>query len=283
LAIGLDHYVSRSLTNGYLPRFATALDVAFVFATALAGGVNGLGGVFSAFVSPRRKRSSAPGSSLSSSFFLGELLMAPQPLSSVIKGSKSFQIGPNAVSLRPNTAIWIAQAIANWSRVDMTIATLFICMTGDKWDAAAELYGELESDRAKDAAIRAVALSSLSNAEHAKFSSHFAAIRTARKTRNKFAHWIWGACDQIENGLIAIDPRYLGAHSAKMLSGHASPANLDTSKIYVFTSSYTEGQAAHFQDLALASSLLTEMAHLQGAERAQRYDGLSRFAHLRKA
>ena len=67
-----------------------------------------------------------------------------------------------------------------------------------------------------------------------------------------------------------------------MLAGKAHAVHLDRAKIYVFTSDYLKAQAAQFEVLGLASTKLTEMAYLKGAERAQRYDELSQFAHLKK-
>lgn len=185
---------------------------------------------------------------------------------------------------RPETASWIAQAIANWSRVDATIATLFVRLINSNMRAAVELYNELESDRAKDAALRSAALAGMSKLEYELLLSQLAAIKTARKTRNKFAHWIWGVCDQVSDGLIAIEPRYMGRHSAEILMGKAYSTSIDLSEIYVFKTSYVKSQAQHFTDLSYTNLLFLDLVHQNtGPLRERPLQQLSQIAHLKKA
>lgn len=206
--------------------------------------------------------------------------MAPQPLPFVVKGDKQISFGGTAVSTRHESAIWLAQAVASWSMVDATTANLFITLTGDRWEDAADLYAAIESERAKDAALKALALAFFSKAEHDKFNQQLSAMASARKARNKFAHWVWGECTQVKDGLIAIDPRHLGRHVAKMLAGKARSRDIDLEKVYVFTTNYIRVQALQFEELARANSTFTELAHLAGTERVQRFEALSQFSHL---
>ncbi len=184
--------------------------VPIFLAAPLAGGVKGLGGVFTAFLIPRMKRSSAPGSSCTTSTF-GFLAM-PQPLSRVNPNTgiliANAGMRPTPLQQRPALALLAIDSIASWTNVETFMLNLFVSMLGGPTDTAARIYLALETQSAKSAAI-SVAAMSLSDDKQRILRAVLAVAKSKQKARDKLAHWAWGVAPAIEDGILLVNPRAL--------------------------------------------------------------------------
>lgn len=183
----------------------------------------------------------------------------PQPILNVVK-KPSIKLNSRTMSERPDVAAAVAQCIANWSWVELQIASLFVCLLGTKsMVAGATLYNDMDSARVKDRALRAVALSILSPDECKLLDALLAVVKTHQKTRDKLAHWYWGVCTQIKDGLVIVDPRYIVslrpqgeqlAREGKPLPNDARQF-FDFSEFFVYRLPELKAEAERFAELAL--------------------------------
>src|SRR6476620_10875666 len=77
-------------------------------------------------------------------------------------------------------------------------------MVGSDLPAAAELYRSLESERAKDAAIRSIALAALNKSERTVFDAMLKKLASLRKERNKMAHWMFALYEELPDALVGV-------------------------------------------------------------------------------
>lgn len=79
-----------------------------------------------------------------------------------------------------------------------------------------------------------------------------------QKTRDKYAHWYWGTCEELLDGLVLVDPRHLMQRRARLLD------------------------ATDFAELAkLVFSFANYVAEKDRHKRAEKLQALSRDARLR--
>jgi hypothetical protein len=178
---------------------------------------------------------------------------------------------------RPEVAAWVAQCIANWSWVESVTGNLFVNLLGTNLTAGAALYNDMTSALAKDRALRSVALAAVSPTEYTLFEALLKVKASLQTTRDRLAHWYWGVCNELPDGLVLVDPRYLAGFRADLLErrdkGDLSGAQIDKSKIYAVRVKDLQADAAQFADFA---QLMFKFANLVAEKRPSRREQLHR-------
>ena len=195
-------------------------------------------------------------------------------------------LDPQALIQRPEAAAWVAQCIANWSWVESTMGTLFSNLLGTNLPAGAALYNDMTSALSKDRALRSVALAALTADDYALLEALLKFKDGHQRTRDKYAHWYWGICDEITDGLVLVDPRYMLQYRANLLDlhdkGQRVGAEMDRTKIYVARVKDLKADASDFAELAkLVFSFANLDAEKNPAKRERRRLALSSDARIR--
>ena len=213
--------------------------------------------------------------------------MPLHPILSLQK-NPTVKLNPQAVAKRQEAAAWVAQCIANFSWVESAVASLFVNLLGTNLPTGPALYADMASANAKDRALRSVALAVLKPEEYTLLEALLTLIRSHQSTRDKLAHWYWGACSEISDGLVLVDPRYLMKHRAKMIDlfdkGQitVSDAAFDLTKFFVVRVKDLQADAKDFAELAkLVFSLANLVSEKDGDKRDQRRLALSNDARIR--
>jgi hypothetical protein len=214
--------------------------------------------------------------------------MPLHPIKTLIDGPR-IALNPQALMERPDVAAWVAQCIANWSWVDSATGTLFVNLVGTNMSAGAILYAEMTSALAKDRSLRALGLARLEKADIPLLEALMSLLKSGQATRDKLAHWYWGVCEQIPDGLVLVDPRYLMKHRANMLElyekGELTTEHMafDISRFFVVRIKDLQAEAKAFAELAkLVFSFANWVAMQDKAERARRRLVLSNDARIRE-
>lgn len=130
--------------------------------------------------------------------------MPPQPIDSVKRGAKySLRFS----SIDPLTAKHVAECIAEWSVVELHVGYLFSTLLDTNARRSADLFASLDSSTAKRHSLRAAALSRLTADENELFERFLSYLKSQQKTRDKLAHWIIGASDEIADAIVLVDPK----------------------------------------------------------------------------
>ena len=160
------------------------------------------------------------------------------PIHPIVKLRKKYTIllDPEALIERPEVAMWIAQCIANWSWVESSTGSLFVNLLGTNLPTGAALYNDMASALSKDRALRSVALSSLTQEEYTLLGALLKLRESHQRARDRLAHWYWGVCAELDDGLVLVDPRYLIQYKANVLhlndKNQPKSTEFDVNKIY---------------------------------------------------
>ena len=133
--------------------------------------------------------------------------MAPQPLSRTRHEAKPV-FGGYAASLRPFHAMRVGKALAYSADIEGHIIDVLAEMLGEHGNGAAAIYMALRSANAQTAAIEAIAATELDHENSRRLSIIQGLAVVANKHRNRFAHWLWGAADELPDHLLFLDPSH---------------------------------------------------------------------------
>ena len=213
--------------------------------------------------------------------------MPIRPLLS-LERNPTVKLDPQIITDRQEAAAWVAQCIANWSWVEHTFGSLFVNLLGTNLPTGAALYNDMTSALAKDRALRSVALAALKPKEYKLLEAILKLKDSHQRTRDKLAHWYWGVCVEISDGLVLVDPRYLMQYRAGILDlhdkGKLRGAEIDRKKLYVVRVKDLQADAKDFAELAkLVFSFANLVAEKRPGKRAQQYRALSSDARIREA
>lgn len=169
--------------------------------------------------------------------------------------------------------------------MESTTGNLFSNLLGTNLPVGAALYNDMTSALAKDRALRSVALAALTAEEYALQEALLKFKDGHQRTRDKYAHWYWGICAEITDGLAVVDPRYLLQYRANLLDlhdkGQRVGAEIDRAKVYITRVKDLKSDARDFADLAkLVFSFANLVAEKNPAKREQRQLELSSDARI---
>jgi hypothetical protein len=208
--------------------------------------------------------------------------MPPQPIK-FIKPDAGISFTPESTIERPEVGAWIAQCIACYSWVETQTSRLFSALLRLNVEAGIELYNELGGASLKENGLKILARSRLAPPDYAIIEALLKVIQSHQKIRDKIAHWYWGKSDQIEDGLVLIDPKYILIHRARLAdirNEGKRPTYEDyrypLDKIYVYRVQDLQVDAKAFIDLALLVNKCHGLCALQGPELVQLRDELSK-------
>jgi hypothetical protein len=208
--------------------------------------------------------------------------MPPQPLNS-IRPDAGITFTPESTIDRPEVGAWIAQCIACYSWVETQTSRLFSLLLKLNVEAGVELYNGFGGASLKENGLKILARSRLAPPDFAIIDALLKVIQSNQKTRDKIAHWYWGKSDQIEDGLVLIDPKYILIHDARladMWRAGTHPSNADyrypVDKIYVYRIKDLQVDAKAFCDLALLVNKCHGLCVRQGVDLQELREELSK-------
>lgn len=143
--------------------------------------------------------------------------MAPQKILS-FHTNPSLTLSPEVMNERPEVCAKIASCIALWAWVDTQFGTLYVTLVGTEKETAAEGWVKSDSATAKTNLLRGAALAALSRPEIDLLDKINTIAKSCQKDRDKLAHWFWGVCPEIADGLVAVNPKFLIVQRAKNIA-----------------------------------------------------------------
>jgi len=157
-------------------------------------------------------------------------LPAPKPLKGRDATVQMANPGTSPWGWYPDVSAAAMGALGSWSEVERFLLEIYVRLAGGSKGDAAAIYLSLEGDGPKNTVLNTVAKRKLTVEQLRLLSAILRLVKTASKTRNKLAHWCWGASPEITNGLLIADPKVVVvAHS------NAEDWATFTSHIYIYT------------------------------------------------
>jgi hypothetical protein len=131
--------------------------------------------------------------------------MTPQPLSRV-RPLAIVMATPEAVTLRPKLAPFIAEIIARWADIEANIGTILTYILRAEAAPSVAMLHAVRSSSAQMDMILAAGWAKLFDPELEMFEAVIQLARTASKKRNTIAHHVWAYSHDLPNALLLIDP-----------------------------------------------------------------------------
>lgn len=158
----------------------------------------------------------------------------PQLLKNVLSADRIGSIvqGPGCLTKFPEFCAAVAETIGFGSHVDYEMARIFASLLGVNSKIGTALYFGQQSADARRRLLTIAAPVQLSEALESKevFDLVWKAVNSVRRTRNAFAHGIWGHTPSIDDAVLLIDVDEM----AQLDMGHLADTPRD-----VFASEYT--------------------------------------------
>lgn len=133
--------------------------------------------------------------------------MPRQPLRNIIPGKPVIEIGPSTFAKRPKLAAYVAQTIAGWAQVELSLSVVLARYTSRNIEQSIDMYLSIDGFGAQSLLLEAAAKSVLSQDNYDLFDATMRFIKANYAVRNEMAHWTWGVTDALTDGLIIIEPR----------------------------------------------------------------------------
>jgi hypothetical protein len=130
-----------------------------------------------------------------------------QPLSRVNVHATSVWGTLAKLESRPQAAIKVAECIAAWSTVEVSLATFLGFLMHNSQKASLAMFTSVENRAAQLRLVEGAAKQILSPTHYDVISVLLTAIiRPVMKERDKLAHWCWGVSDKLPNDLLIMRP-----------------------------------------------------------------------------
>lgn len=139
---------------------------------------------------------------------MGDLDIMPDPLSRV-HPNPTYNFQPLGLLSRPHLMANVAACIAMWAITEAGLGRFLITIMHSQARPTLAMFGSLQSNAAKLAMIEAAAAApGAMKPEHLEaFDAILPLVRRAAKIRHKFAHHLWGVCDELADALLLVDPK----------------------------------------------------------------------------
>jgi hypothetical protein len=86
----------------------------------------------------------------------------PQPLRNVISGNHPIEIGPRTFARRPKLAAYVAQTIAGWAQIELSLALVLARDTSRNIEQSVDMYLSIDGSGAQSLLLEAAARTVLS-------------------------------------------------------------------------------------------------------------------------
>lgn len=172
----------------------------------------------------------------------------PQPLSQVRSGVKVIKWSPDALNDKPELAVLVAGIFAASACIDHEMGMLLGRVLGADAAAALAISAKLESQNLQRIALKAAAKAVMTENDYKIFQAVTSVTESAQAERHRLAHWLWGACEELQTSLLLMDPKYFRQRESNLDALAKSVDSLDSllgfrkvlcttdySKIFVYT------------------------------------------------
>lgn len=139
----------------------------------------------------------------------------PQPLSKLVKRDVQWTITLDAQELRkqPELAALASEVIGKASSMDFAMGRILVHLLHASPPVAFSIFSSVTDAANREKMILAAAKTALAPEDFERFRVVYTIYRRSLDARNKLAHWIWGSCNLVQEGLLLVDPRYLLTHT----------------------------------------------------------------------
>jgi hypothetical protein len=114
------------------------------------------------------------------------------------------EYGPYTLRVRPKHAARIAEVINAWSCVYFDLAMMFAHLLGSEGELAIQLFRSIQNERTQHQMLEDAARERLKGRERTICLRIVALAKAARKTRNAYAHGIWGHSDDLPDKILRV-------------------------------------------------------------------------------
>lgn len=199
-----------------------------------------------------------------------------QPATSRYKGAKP-TFGLNFLEERPECAVIIARCIATWSYIETELALLLASILKINNEAALAMFLAIKSSPTQRDALGAAAQVVLPPGDHELFLALMNLKKQYENDRNDLAHGLFGGSAVVKEGILWMEQKYLGAHTATVWSSNYD--NLDQQRVlgrtFVYEPADLETIAQNFEWLHQMIGFFRGYAASDNEPwRAQRYQEL---------
>ena len=132
--------------------------------------------------------------------------MPKQPLHKNYDHVSPIFIGPQTFEKRPKLAVYVAQIIAGWAQVDLTLATVLARYARRNIEQSIDMYLSIEGFALQAKMLDAAAKTALTRDNYLLYKATMRFIKLNYDIRNELAHWGWGITDTIPDALIIFEP-----------------------------------------------------------------------------
>jgi len=138
------------------------------------------------------------------------------------------------MSRNKEVATLVSECIGVWADIEFSHGSLLAAMlhTTDPHVTVA-MYLSLSSAHSRGAVLDAAADKALTARELDLYEAVMNFVEGAYDERNKLAHWCWGYCDELPDGLVLIDPRYRMQYLARNFRKSTPPTPLDLRHVFL--------------------------------------------------
>ena len=133
-------------------------------------------------------------------------LVPKQPLNKNYDRVSPILIGPQTFEKRPKLAVYVAQIIAGWAQVDLTLATVLARYARRNIEQSIDMYLSIEGFALQAKMLDAAAKTALTRDNYLLYKATMRFIKLNYDIRNELAHWGWGITDTIPDALIIFEP-----------------------------------------------------------------------------
>jgi hypothetical protein len=134
--------------------------------------------------------------------------MAAQRATSV-KWNGESTWGTNVLTEAPELGALVAATITAWTMTEAHMGRLFGSLIGIKQPMTMSMYSAIRSFEVQRDLIKTASVERLPKRYAIAVTAGMSVVQKFYKTRNEFAHWIWGASTDPElKALLLVDPKY---------------------------------------------------------------------------
>ena len=146
----------------------------------------------------------------------------PQPLSHV-HPTLGYVLAAGNAPHSPAMAVATLAVINLWSQIDYNYGALVATIGKTDPETVTAVFQSMVSGEAKRDAVLAAARTSLAPEQASLIAAVIESTKPSRKTRNDFAHHLWGALHGRDDCVILVHPKTLAKYTAKMFSWAQRP------------------------------------------------------------